>query len=82
MLQQFLVEAIEAMLRSPVLDSIPVRTLVHNAEVRPWAMEVGKPVKRLQHNVRIAHDVLTKTVQAARMQTTQFNPLNSSVALS
>lgn len=63
-LEEAFVKPVKVVRPRPLLDGVPVCALVNDAEIGPGAMKVGDPVKGLDDDVCVAHDVLAQIVQA------------------
>jgi hypothetical protein len=59
--QELRVEHVECALPGPGIYLIPIYALMLCLEVGPWASNVRQPFIGQDGEVRVAHDILTKT---------------------
>lgn len=64
MYQAFLVKNVKSLRFSPIVQCVPVDTVVFNIEIRLWCSLFGHPLERQQRDIALAHDVLTKVFDA------------------
>jgi hypothetical protein len=55
---------VKVMCPGPIFNALPVHAFVDSTEIGPWSTEIREPVKCLDDNISIAHDVLPQAVYA------------------